>query len=45
MGGREAIFVQLCYCVKQNTAKPSKRERAGVLAGASTGLSGTAVLH
>lgn len=29
VGGGEAIFVQLCYCVKQNTAKPLKCKCAG----------------
>lgn len=33
-GGGEAVFVQLCYCVKQNTAKALTCRCVGVLAGA-----------
>lgn len=45
MGGGEAIFVQLCYCVKENTAKPLEVQTCRDPGRCRAGVSGTAVLH
>lgn len=45
VGGGEAIFVQLCYCIKQNTAKPPEVQMCGHPGQCWAGVSGTAVLH